>query len=309
MKSQHTVTYQPGDLHRLVELIYRIRKPENLAEYPTGVDFEEILASADVWESARLWFGEDSALTGYALIYPLFCNFHFEAEPGQDQARMYMEMVAWGLERFRRLKLDGKVDQAAALDTIWDEQDTERIKLLKENGFIPQDLASLHLSRDLTEPIPPVNLPDGFTIRSVAGECEADALAVLYQTAYESVRMNREEILLIMRTSSYDRELDLVAVAPDGQLAGLCTCGIEEDLNKRLPKKLGSTDPVLVHPDFQGLGLSRALIWSGWEKLRSRGIEVAELSTGSQNVKGIAAFTKAGYMIDGRRLWLSHPVI
>ena len=74
--------------------------------------------------------------------------------------------------------------------------------------------------------------------------------------------------------------------------------GSRNDLNANVPKKLGSTDPVLVHPDFQGLGLSRALIWSGWEKLKSRGIEVAELGTSSQNARGIAAFTKAGYRID-----------
>jgi ribosomal protein S18 acetylase RimI-like enzyme len=120
--------------------------------------------------------------------------------------------------------------------------------------------------------------------------------------------MTREDILEIMRTSSYDHELDLVAIAPDGNLVGLCTCTIEDDLNQLLPQKLGSTDPVLVHPDFQGQGLARALIWSGWEKLKSRGIEVAELLTSSHNEKGIAAFTRAGYIIDGWRRWLSHPV-
>ncbi len=216
-------------------------------------------------------------------------------------------MITWGLERFRQLKRDGRVDRAATLDTNCVEEDRERIELLQAHGFIPQDLMSLHLSRSLAEPIPPVNLPPGFSIRPVAGEGEADALAALYQAAYGTDKMTAGEILAIMRTTSYDRDLDLVAVAPDGRLAGLCTCGIQEDLNGMLPKKQGSTDPVLVHPDFQGLGLARALIWSGWEKLKSRGIEVAVLGTSSQNTSGIAAFTKAGYVIDRRWLWLSHP--
>jgi ribosomal protein S18 acetylase RimI-like enzyme len=308
VKSHHNEAYKPCDLPRLVELIFRIRKPEDLAEYPTGVDFEEIMDSADVRESTRLWLDEGGSLTGYALIYPLFCNITFEADPTLDKAGLEKEMVAWGLERFRQLKRDGKVDPAATLDTNCSEQDSGRIELLQANGFIPQDLMTLHMSRSLTEAIPSIKLPDGFSIRPVRGEGEADALAALYQAAYGSDRMTAGEILAIMRTSSYDRELDLVAVAPVGRLVGLCTCGIQEDLNGILPKKLGSTDPVLVHPDFQGQGLARALIWSGWEKLKSHGIELAQLSTSSQNVRGIVAFTKVGYVIDKRRLWLSHPM-
>ena len=61
MKSHHTEAYDSADLPRLVEFIYRIRKPEDLAEYPTGVDFEEILDSADVRESTRLWLDEGGA--------------------------------------------------------------------------------------------------------------------------------------------------------------------------------------------------------------------------------------------------------
>jgi ribosomal protein S18 acetylase RimI-like enzyme len=307
MMSHHTEAYISADLPRLVEFIYRIRKPEDLAEYPTGVDFEEILDSLGVRESTRLWLEEGGRLIGYALIYPLFCNLYFEADPTQDVVSLEKEMITWSLERFRQLKQNGKVDRAATLDINCSEQDPERIELLQANGFIPQDLMTLHLSRSLMEPIPPVKLPPDFSIRPVLGEGETDALAALYRAAYGSDKMTAGEIRAIMRTSSYDRDLDLVAIAPDGRLAGLCTCGIQAELNGMLPKKQGSTDPVLVHPDFQGLGLASTLIWSGWEKLKSRGIEVAVLGTSSQNTRGIAAFTKAGYVIDKRRLWLAHP--
>ena len=68
---------------------------------------------------------------------------------------------------------------------------------------------TLHLSRSLTEPIPPIKLPPGFSIRPVAGEGEADALAALYHAAYGTDKMTAGDVLAIMRTSSYDRELDL----------------------------------------------------------------------------------------------------
>jgi mycothiol synthase len=306
IRKQH---YQQEDLTRLVDFIYRIRGPEELPQFPTGVDFEELLDSPQIRELTLLWLDDRSNIVGYAFIDPRFCNMDFEVDPQVDAVAVQKESIDWSIRRFKELKFDGKVDQKATLDTNCNERDTLRIELLKSFGFIPQDLETLHLSRPLSDPIPPVVLPAGFTIRSVAGESEADDLVALYHAAYGSDSMNHEDILSIMRTTSYDRELDLVVVAPDGSLAGLCTCGIEEDLNEIMPKKLGSTDPVLVHPDFQGIGLARALIWTGWEKLKTRGIEVAELSTSSHNQKGIAAFTRAGYCIDARRLWLSHPVV
>jgi ribosomal protein S18 acetylase RimI-like enzyme len=308
MTKLQTATYQPDDLSKLVDFIFRIRKPEELPQFPTRVDLEELMDSRQIRELTQFWLDDSGNIAGYAFIDPRFCNLDFEVEPVRDTVRLQKEIIPWGIETFRQLKSEGKVARAATLDTNCNERDTLRVELLKSFGFIPRDLMTLHLTRCLSDPIPPVALPAGFTIRPVTGEDEVDAVTALFHAAYGSERMTREDILSIMRTSSYDRELDLVAISPDGRLIGLCTCGIEEDLNRLLSQKLGSTDPVLVHPDFQGLGLARALIWSGWEKLKTRGIQVAELLTSSHNEKGIAAFIKAGYRIDARRQWFFHPV-
>ena len=308
MTKLQTAVYQPDDLSKLVDFIFRIRKPEELPQFPTRVDLEELMDSEQIRELTQFWLDEAGDIAGYAFIDPRFCNLDFEVEPVQNTLGLLKEIIPWGIDTFRKLKASGTVPRDSTLDTNCNERDTVRVDLLKSFGFTPQDLMSLHLSHSLSDPIPPISLPAGFTIRPVVGEGEVDAVTELFHAAYGSDRMTREDILSIMRTSSYDRELDLVAVSPDGRLVGLCTCGIEEDLNRLLSQKLGSTDPVLVHPDFQGLGLARALIWSGWEKLKSRGIQVAELTTSSHNEKGIAAFTKAGYRIDARRQWFSHPV-
>ena len=39
MKNHHTAAYDSADLPRLVEFIYRIRKPEDLAEFPNRCGF------------------------------------------------------------------------------------------------------------------------------------------------------------------------------------------------------------------------------------------------------------------------------
>ena len=44
------------------------------------------------------------------LIYPLFCNLNFEVDPTLDAAELEKDMITWGLEHFRQLKRDDRVD-------------------------------------------------------------------------------------------------------------------------------------------------------------------------------------------------------
>jgi ribosomal protein S18 acetylase RimI-like enzyme len=308
MNNYRRLRYRTGDLSRLVEFILRIRKPERLSQYPRAVDLEELLDTPRVRTLTSIWQADDKKVAGYALIDPRYCNLLFEVDPVITVAGLQEEMIDWGIAAFKQLKIDGKMDQNTTLDTNCDENDSQRITLLKSSGFIPQDLMTLHLERPLNEPIPSVKLPAGFMIRSITGEQEVDDVVSLYHAAYGTESMTREEALSIMRTTDYDREFDLLAISPEGRIAGLCTCGMDKALNEKLARKTGWTDPVLVHPEYQGLGLSRALICRGWELLCSRGAEMAELGTSSHNEKGIAAFTHAGYRIVSRWPWFSHPV-
>jgi len=266
-----------------------------------------MMASLDIEKHTRLWFDDSGWLVGYSLLDTRYNNIWFEVDPKLDTPRLEEEMLAWGIQSFKHWKTSGVVEVDATLDTNCDEDEQTRIALLKAHGFIPQDLMTLHLERSLAEPIPPVELPSGYTIRPVAGECEVDDVLALYHAAYGTDHMTKEELLSIMRTSSYESELDLVVISPDERIVGLCTCGMDNGLNQKLPRKEGWTEPVLVHPDHQRMGLSRALIHRGWQLLKSRGIEVAVLGTSSDNRKAVAAFTQAGYRITGRKQWFSLP--
>ncbi len=300
--------YQPDDFARLVKFIAEARKPDKLSQYPSFTDFEEMMASMDIETHTRLWFDDSERLVGYSLVDNRNNNIWFEVDPKLDTSQLDEKMLVWGIQRFKDWKTNRAVEVDATLDTNCDEDELARIALLKAHGFIPQDLMTLHLERSLTEPIPPVEFPSGYAIRPVAGECEVDDVLALYHAAYGTDRMTREELLSIMRTSTYERELDLVAISVNGHIIGLCTCGMDVSLNQKLPRKEGWTDPILVHPDHQKLGLSCALIHRGWQLLKSRGIEVAVLGTSSQNAKGVAAFTNAGYHITYRKPWFSLSV-
>jgi ribosomal protein S18 acetylase RimI-like enzyme len=117
--------------------------------------------------------------------------------------------------------------------------------------------------------------------------------------------MSREERLAIMRTPHYDPFLDLIVVAPDDHFAAYCTCTILAAENKRSGMKIGHTDPVAVHPDFQRRGLARALLLKGSQLLKERGMEMAMLSTSSDNLAMQRAAESAGFRVYSKRIWFS----
>ena len=79
----------------------------------------------------------------------------------------------------------------------------------------------------------------------------------MHRAALGTEYMTTENRLIIMSTSGYDPSLDLVAVAPDGSIAANCICSVN------LQDKIGFTDPVSTHPQFQRMGLARALLLTG----------------------------------------------
>ena len=117
-----------------------------------------------------------------------------------------------------------------------------------------------------------------------------------------------EERRAMMSGPDYLPELDLVAVAPDGRLAGFCICGIPAEENAVTGRSEGYTDPIGVHPDFQKQGLARALMLTGLHLLRERGLAYAMLGTSSENVAMQAAARSAGFQLQSSKVWFSKAV-
>jgi ribosomal protein S18 acetylase RimI-like enzyme len=156
--------------------------------------------------------------------------------------------------------------------------------------------------RKLAEPIPEPQLPQGFIIRPVSGTQEAEAIASTHRAAFGTEYMTIENRLAIMNTSEYDPSLDLVAVAPDGTIAAYCTCSVNET------NKEGSTDPVATHPQFQRMGLARALLLTGMKILKERGMETACLGTSGANLAMQKTAESVGFHVDFRVLWFEKKV-
>jgi ribosomal protein S18 acetylase RimI-like enzyme len=105
-----------------------------------------------------------------------------------------------------------------------------------------------------------------------------------------------------MNTSGYDPTLDLLAIAPNGQVAAYCSCSVNNET------KIGMTDPVATHPTYQRMGLSRALLLTGMRMLKERGMESAHLGTSGDNLAMQKTAESVGFKVEHVTLWFTKEI-
>jgi hypothetical protein len=127
------------------------------------------------------------------------------------------KLVDWAVEAARKRNLEGGSKQT--LDASALEDDLPRLRFLDRHGFERQKEASLLYARSLTGPLPEPRLPAGFCIRLMKAETEIEAYVELHRAAFSAGNMSIEYRRAIMDAPGYLPELDLVAVALDGELA------------------------------------------------------------------------------------------
>ena len=158
------------------------------------------------------------------------------------------------------------------------------------------------MTRPLSEPIPEPELPLGFVIRPIKGTEEAEAVASTHRAAFGTDYMTTENRLDIMNTSGYDPSLDLLVIAPDGTVAAYCTCSVNDQT------KVGFTDPVATHPNYQRMGLARALLLKGMQMLKERGMKSAQLGTSGDNISMQKTAESVGFTVEYKTIWFTKEV-
>lgn len=265
----------------MIELTQTLRSAGQKV-YPIATDLYEELAEVDVQVTARLWENELGQLVGFAYV-SRYQNLVDVFDAREYTPALESELIAWAVSAVQRRNLEKGETQT--LDASSLEDDQVRLAFLEQAGFERQEETSLLLARPIDDDLPAPQLPPGFTIRPMGGEAEVEAYVALHQAAFGTENMTVDYRRTIMSAPDYLPELDLVAVAPNGDLAAFCVCQIFPDDSPRAGgKKEGWTDPVGTHPNYQRLGLARALILTGMELLKARGIDTVIMGTSSTNI-------------------------
>ena len=171
------------------------------------------------------------------------------------------EIVLW-IEK-QRSEIRSNETSELELRFYVDETDEERRALLTKLGYQNSGLNECNRKRPVDRPIPKYQLPDGFTIRSV--DVEEDF--VQYKRVLAAVfphcsRMTRRTARIYSTASFYNKDLDLVAVDPQGDFAAFCTVRIDP------VSRMAELEPVGTHPDYRKLGLARLVICEGLHRLQ-----------------------------------------
>jgi GNAT superfamily N-acetyltransferase len=194
---------------------------------------------------------------------------HLAVHPVLRTPELEEEMLGVAEQRLAAVRPDG----TRAL-TVWAPAgDTLRQGLLRKRGYVKQDGAEHQWRRDLESPIPDAPIPPGYSIRPLGDglelleRCYASGLGFHdgdIKTAVEN-RNDPTWYRNIQTAPLYRRDLDLVAIAPDGAIAAFCTIWFDD------VTRSACFEPVATVPAHQRRGLGKALLTEGLRRLQRMG--------------------------------------
>ncbi|PWB74406.1 MAG: GNAT family N-acetyltransferase [Anaerolineales bacterium] len=177
-------------------------------------------------------------------------------------------------------KLPKQMDDDKKELLAWVNAEDETMKgILAGRGYIRSKYSAEHMRRRFfTRPIPdPVPL-NGYTVRALGDESELPARSWLSWKAFHPDEPDEkyggwEWYKNIQRVPIYRRDLDIVAVAEDGELAAFCTVWFDD------VTRTAVFEPVGTHPGHQKRGLGKAVMSEGLHRAQRLGATLATVSS------------------------------
>lgn len=252
------------------------------------IDFPWRLCSTSLEDgrNAAVWEDEHGAVRVFAALQFPWLTLDYAVHPSVRTRELETSILAWADARLGQIAAE--TNDNFPFNVCAYAHDDERIAFLEGLGYTRWENSLIVQSRPLTD-LPSPTLADGFTIRPIDREREVEAYVALQRAAFESETMTTVWRSHTFNTPLYDPELDLVAVAPDGRVAGVCIWWYQPAL------KAAQIEPLAVHPDFQHLGLSQALMAEGYRRAAARGAETARVETYSFSEPALKAYEAAGF--------------
>ncbi len=168
------------------------------------------------------------------------------------------DIVLWMQERVKELK----VDESVKMNIVIDDADEELISILSDLGFKKDEIEGDNQIRPLDSPVPDHTLPEGYSIRNAVIANEYEKYREVQVAVFPHIKSMSKNLLDTYSAASfYQEELDIIAVAPDGEFAAFCTARIDP------VSKIAELEPVGTHPDHRKLGLGKAVICESFRRL------------------------------------------
>ncbi len=284
-----------ADLQPIADLFNACEAVDHLEEGTSVSELRVELASPD-YDTTRdisLWRNSDGQLQGFArlwrppIVETVEGRLFFKVHPSARQSDLGAQCLAWGEDRLR------EVAQAAGKPGILHvrvaEQDVEKIALLEKQGF-SIDRYFFTMARSLAEPIPEPTLPPGFSLRQSNGQADAEAWVAMFNESFidhwNHHPLTLEQFLHDMTLPEYQANLDMIALAPDGAFAAFCYGCIYPEENERSGRDDGWIEVLGTRRGYRKIGLGRAMLRVGLQRLKAAGVESARLNVDAESLTG-----------------------
>lgn len=135
---------------------------------------------------------------------------------------------------------------------------------------------------DLTTDLPATDTPAGFTLTSLADKQagDFDRIADCVGAAFGTTHDVRGTLVSIESNPLFRPELSVFVRSPDGRVAAYCRGTVDPG------NGVSGIDPVCTHPDFQRLGLGKAVVAQCFAQQRRLGGNAAYIGSAPEPAPG-----------------------
>jgi len=215
-----------------------------------GVDFFQ--ANAHYWKTETdqvvgIFISEYGKDDFFIVVHPSFWE-------------LFSKVLNWGLEFWAR----GKPKISTAVFTYGQQ----KIEQLMAAGFYEDG----HEENVRTYPLGQYDfsydLKPGFKLLSFSDYGNYESRVKLVQNAFDNPTYSEARLRSLQSSPSYQAELDLVIVNPQGESVAYCMGWVEEN-----NPKSGYIEPMGVHSDYRRNGFGTALAKECFKRLGNMGVE------------------------------------
>lgn len=254
--------------------------------------FLMVACHLDPRDHIRLWQDGDDALVGYAILGE-GPSLDWQVLPDYEWSGIEDEALAWADARLAELRARDAAQWSGGLAAGARQDNGRRRFFLGQHGFrYSGEFAEVNMLRALDPPVPSPVVPAGWQVRALAGPDEIPLRAAAHRAVWlpwSDGEVSDADYARMMALPGYERDLDVVAVAPDGLIASTVV-GWLDPVNR-----VGCFGQVGALPAYRRRGLTRAAMLECLRRMQAHGMARACVSTGVSNIPAIRLYQSVGF--------------
>jgi mycothiol synthase len=290
--------YTDGDLETVCDFLNACdavdKMDDNYSVENLRIEFSD--PDLDKARDLRIWEDENGNIVGFGEAWlrkseedgMLDSSLYNRVHPDYRNIGIEDTIMEWAVERSREAGQERNLPTRLRAGTR--DYDTYGRDILERHGLSVVRYF-FTMIRDLSLPIADPQLPEGFTLDHSSNEPEdvarwVETFNLSFIDHWNHHPLTPESHAHWLESPNYSPERDLIAVSPDGTVAAFCFCWIDNDDNARNNRMEGWIDMLGTRRGYRKIGLGRAMLLAGLQRLQGDGMTHAKLGVDADNPTG-----------------------